>query len=215
VPDLSGLDACAVSDALDSLELGGVLPELRPLWPCPPLCGRVITVQLVDAEAAPARKVHLGAAAITIAEPGEVVVVDNRGRTDCGAWGGLLSQAAVMRGVAGVVLNGACRDIDQAQQLGFPVFGLAGTPRTARGRVVEESTGAELSIGDVRVATGDLLVADASGVVVVAAARADEVVARARELGAREAAMAERLRAGDSVADVLGARYEQMLSDRA
>jgi len=225
---LARLDACALSDAGDTLGGSGALVGLRRLWPCGPIAGRVVTVRLVPAEEAPARPgrtggvppttaagaartVHLGAAAITAARAGDVIVVDNRGRLDCGGWGGLLTMAARRKGVAGVVVHGACRDIGEAEELGFPVYGLGTTPRTARGRVAEESTGTPVEIAGVVVRTGDLVLADATGVVVVPAADAEAVIAAAEGIVARESAMAERLRSGTAPEDVLGAAYEDML----
>jgi len=159
--------------------------------------------------------VHLGAAAISAARPGDVIVVDNRGRLDCGGWGGLLTMAAVQKGVAGVVVHGACRDIGEAEDLGFPVYGLGTTPRTARGRVAEASTGEPVEITGVTVSTGDLVLADATGVVVVPADGAEAIIAAAEAIVARESAMAERLRAGTAPEEVLGAAYEDMLRSAA
>jgi 4-hydroxy-4-methyl-2-oxoglutarate aldolase len=208
---LRRLDACSVSDALDALGLPGALAGIRRLWPGPALVGPVITVQLVPLEEAPAPKVHLGAAAIGRARPGDVIVLDNGGRVDCGSWGGLLTLAAVQRDVAGVVTYGACRDIDEAETLQFPIFGLASTTVTARGRVAERSTGTDLDIAGVVVRTGDLVIADGSGAVVIPAARAEAAVERAESVVRREAVMADRLRSGVPAADVLGASYEDML----
>ncbi|HVW31756.1 MAG TPA: demethylmenaquinone methyltransferase [Acidimicrobiia bacterium] len=211
VERLRRLDAASVSDALDAAGRPGVLTGIRRLWPGPALAGPVITVALVPAEAAPPRPVHLGAAAIGAAQPGDVIVVDNGGRVDCGSWGGLLTLAAVQRGVAGVVTHGACRDVDEAQALGFPVFGLAATPLTARGRVAEHSTGTVVDIAGVVVRTGDLLIADGSGAVVIPAADAPAVITAAESIVAREAVMADRLRSGVPAAAVLGTGYEDML----
>jgi regulator of RNase E activity RraA len=216
VQRIARLDACAVSDAGDSVsESGsGALTGLHRLWPCGPIAGRVVTVRLVPVEEAPARKVHLGAAAISAAQPGDVIVVDNRGRLDSGGWGGLLTTAARQKGIAGVVVHGACRDIGEAEEMGFPVYGLATTPRTARGRVAEESTGQPVEIAGVTVRTGDLVLADATGVVIVPAAEAGAILDAADGIVARESDMAERLRAGIAAEDVLGGAYEDMLRKR-
>ncbi|MGH9035197.1 MAG: RraA family protein [Acidimicrobiia bacterium] len=214
VERLRRLDACAVSDALDTHGLRGVLPGLRPLWPCGRIAGRVVTVRLVPVQEAPPARVHLGAAAVAVAGPGDVIVVDNRGRVDCGAWGGLLTLAARQAGVAGVVVHGACRDISEAEELAFPVYGLATTPVTARSRVAEASTGSPLDLAGVEVRAGDFVLADRSGVVAVPAAHAAAVIGDAERILEREWAMADRLRAGASPQEVLGAAYEDMLRPR-
>lgn len=206
------LDACSVSDAMDALGLAGVVPGLGPLWPGAALAGRVITMTLAPGPPPAGREpVHLGARAITRSAPGDVVVVDNGGRRDMGSWGGLLSLAASLRGVAGMVTDGACRDVDEARELRFPTFGRGPAVLTARNRVHEQSVGEPIVIGGVAVATGDLVVADGSGVVVVPAAHVEAVIATAEGLARREAAMAERLRAGVPVDQVLGSSYEHML----
>jgi regulator of RNase E activity RraA len=211
---LARLDACALSDALDVLGMAGVVTGLVPLWEGARLAGPAVTVKLAPGrpEAGQSR-VHLGARAIARSRSGSVIVVDNDGRTEMGAWGGLLSLAAARGGVAGVVLDGACRDVDEARELGFPVFGRCASPRTARRRVFEESTGAPVRIGGIPVCQGDFVVADASGLVVVARSRALDVITEAERLSMREHAMAARLKSGEPVTAVLGLGYETMTSE--
>ena len=200
---LARLDTCAVSDALDRLALPGVVLGLAPLGaPGRRIAGRVVTVA-VGPRRDDTPRPHLGARAIAGAWPGEVIVVDHRGRLDVSAWGGILSLAATVKKVAGVVVDGACRDLDDARELGFPVFARAGVPVTARGRIVEESWNEPVTIGGVAVTPGDYVVADASGVVFVRSGRAAEIVGLAEAVAAREAAMAEAVRAGESIVEVM------------
>lgn len=211
---LAALDSCACSDALDQLGLPGVAPGLRPLTVYRRVTGPVITVRLGDAGGTPtglsAR--HLGTAAIEAANPGDVIVVAAAGRTDAAGWGGVLSLAAAIRGVRGVVVDGACRDVDESTTLGLPVYALAAVPATARGRHAETGWNIPVSVAGVTVAPGDLVIADGSGVVFVPAGRAGEVVAAAEDIAAREAAMARRLRAGEPASAVLSADYEQLVT---
>jgi 4-hydroxy-4-methyl-2-oxoglutarate aldolase len=207
---LAKLDTCAVSDALDRLGLSGAVNGLHPMWPCPRIVGRVITVKLKRAGGErPAR--HLGTAAVEAATPGDVIVIDHGGRLEAAGWGGILSLAAKLKGVAGVIVDGACRDVDESRDVGLPIFARAGTPVTARGRIVEESFNEPIRIGHAAVLPGDLVIADWSGVVFVSRARADEIIQTAEEIAAREAQMAEAVRAGRSVVEVMGAGYERML----
>ena len=108
-----------------------------------------------------------------------------------------------------------CRDVDDSRDAGCPVYARAATPMTARGRVLEAAMGEPISVGGISVAPGDYVIADWSGVVFVGAARAEEVIATAEMLAEREAAMAEAVRAGRSVVEVMGASYESMLGHRA
>src|SRR5437867_10131613 len=111
---------------MDRLGLSGAALGLQPLWPSPRTVGRAITVKLKPARPGEQSHRHLGTAAIEAATPGDVIVVDNGGRTYAGSWGGILSVAAKHKGVAGVIADGACRDVDEARDLAFPVWGLMG-----------------------------------------------------------------------------------------
>jgi 4-hydroxy-4-methyl-2-oxoglutarate aldolase len=211
VARLAKLDTCAVSDALDRLGLRGTVTGIRPLSLPVRIAGRVVTVKLKPKEDEVSTR-HLGTAAIVAASPGDVIVIDHQAREDAAGWGGILSTAAKVKGIAGVIVDGACRDIDESRDAGFPVFGRVAVPLTARGRAVEASTNEPVSMGGVTVSPGDFVIADGSGVVFVASARAGEVLAAAEEIAAREAEMTKAVLAGQSVVDVMGRNYETMLS---
>jgi 4-hydroxy-4-methyl-2-oxoglutarate aldolase len=208
------IDTCVVSDALDALGLPPDELSLSPLWTGARVIGPVVTVRL-DAGPTPASapKLHLGASAIARSRPGDVIVMANEGRTGMGCWGGMLTRAAMSRGVAGVILDGCCRDVDEARQLQFPVFGRGGSPRTARGRIHESACGEPVQVGPTLVRTGDWVIADGSGVVFIPAERVPQVRERARELAREEASMIGRLNTSGGLASVFGADYEGMLTD--
>lgn len=159
-------------------------------------------------------KRHLGAGAIMAAAPGDVIVVEHRGRADVSGWGGLLSRGAIKAGIAGVIVDGAVRDVDEAAELGLPVFARAAVPVTARGRVAEHGFDEPVTIAGIAVAPDDWVLADGSGVVFVAAARIDEVLQRAERICAREALMARDIDAGRPIGEVMGADYENMLEGK-
>lgn len=211
VSRLAALDTCAVSDALDKLGLPGTVLGILPLTVTRRVAGRVRTMQLVPFGEAPPTKSHLGTAAIESAKEGDVIVVANGGRVEMASWGGNLSRAARVKGVRAVIVDGACRDIDEARHIDFPLFGRTGVPLTARGRVVEASHGEPVQIGHVTVRPDDLVLADSSGVVFVDQERAAEIIETAEEIARIEAQMAARIEAGDPVGEVMGATYETML----
>jgi regulator of RNase E activity RraA len=213
VDRLITFDTCVVSDALDALGYPGALAGIGPTWDCKKIAGRVQTVKLGPAaESVGQPAVHLGAKAIAGAEPGDVIIVDNdAGHGFSAGWGGLLALAASVKGVAGVVVYGAARDIDDVASVGLPMYSHTTTPRTARARTVEVATNGPLQLENVLVEPGDLVLADRSGVVFVKAANAEEVIAKATDLVAKEADMASALRAGTPVTDVLAGNYESML----
>ena len=199
---LERLDTCAVSDALDHLGLRGATTGIRPLWACPKIVGRAVTVKVVPAGLSRSG-VHLATPAIEAAQPGDVIVIDNAGRTDVSSWGDILSNAAQRKGVRGVVIDGACRDIDASREVGFPVYGRGVVPVTARGRVQQDAFNVLIQVAGVQVRPGDLVIADGSGVVFVPQERAEEVIAAAERLAARQAAMVQAVRAGCSVVEVM------------
>jgi len=213
VERLGRLDSCVASDALDALGLDGVLTGIAPRWEGARAFGRAVTMELAEGPTpAGLPMVHLGVQAITRCGPRDVIVIGNSGRVGMGSWGGLLSVGALAQGVSGVITDGACRDVDEARDLRFPVFARGTTARTARGRVHEVSCGDPILIGSVTVRTGDLVLADGSAVVVITADKADEVLTKAEEIMTKETAMADEIRAGASLATVLGVGYENMLA---
>jgi regulator of RNase E activity RraA len=215
---LARLDCCAVSDALDKLGLSGSESGLVPRSSVRRIAGRAVTVRLVCKDDAPVRSgppVHLGATAIESAGPGSVIVIEQRTGIEAGSWGGILTLAATLRGVEGVVADGPVRDIDEARTYDLPIYSRGLTARTARGRIAEEATNVDVRIGESIVSPGDYVLADGSGVVFIAAAQIGRVLDAAEEIAAREAAMAKALLAGRSVVDVMGAGYETMLAANA
>jgi regulator of RNase E activity RraA len=154
---------------------------------------------------------HLGTTAIEACQAGEIIVVEQRSGIDAGSWGGILSTGARMRGVAGVIADGPVRDVDEARQMDFPVYGRSTTARTARNRIVEVGTDIPVTIGDVTVRPGDYVVADGSAVVFLALADAERIIDAAETIAAREAAMAKALQDGKPITEVMGAAYEHML----
>jgi regulator of RNase E activity RraA len=211
---LGRLDVCAVSDALDQLGLPAAVSGLPPLAARNRISGSVVTVKLAPGPppaGAPAR--HLGTQAIESATAGQIVVVEQRTGLDAAGWGGILSTAAKARGVAGVIVEGPVRDVDEAEKLGFTVYARGATARTARGRIHEASTGAPVRVGEISVATGDYAIADGSGVAFIPTDRIEAVLAAAERITAREAAMAAAVGAGQPVTAVMGADYEHLLQE--
>ena len=207
---LGRMDSCAVSDALDKLGLPGSVTGIPRVSTDRRIAGRVLTVKLDRAEGRSATR-HLCTAAIEAASPGDVIVCEQRTGLDAACWGGNLTIGAQMRGVAGAIIEGPARDVDESRQLGFPVFARSITGRTARGRIIEVATGEPIVVGDVTVAAGDYVIADASSVVFIGQADVARVVEAAELIVQRESLMAQALREGKRASEVMGANYEHML----
>jgi 4-hydroxy-4-methyl-2-oxoglutarate aldolase len=208
---LARLDTCAVSDALDSLNLRGATWGVAPMWQCPRIVGRAVTMKIKPAGREQPRQ-HLGTAPIEAAQPGDIIVVDNGGKLEFSCWGGLLSLGAKLKGLSGVVIDGACRDVDEARELGFPVFARGAVPMTARGRVVQDSFNQEIQFAGVQCHPGDLVIADSSGVVIIPQDKGAEVIAAAEGIYLKEQEMAAGMRKGYSGLEMLEKLgYERML----
>jgi 4-hydroxy-4-methyl-2-oxoglutarate aldolase len=212
VARLKALDTCVVSDALDRLGIRGVAFGLRRLSGRWRIAGRVITVTLGPADEGVASR-HLCTAAVEQGGPGNVIVVEHHSHQQAAGWGGILSFAAKARGIEGVVVDGMCRDIDEAVDLSFPVFAAGAVPATARGRVMEVGFQTPIVVCGVRVCPADLVLADGSGITFIPAADAEHVIATAEGLAQRERQMIERIRAGEPVSAVMGHQYEQMIKE--
>ncbi len=208
------LDTCAVSDALDSLNLTGATWGVRPQWQCPKIAGRAVTMKIKPAGLQQPTQ-HLGTAPIEAAQPGDVIVIDNGGKLEFSCWGGLLALSAKLKGVSGVVIDGASRDIDEARELEFPVYARSVVPMTARNRVVQESYNQEIQFAGVQCRPGDLVLADGSGIIIVPKEKEDEVVTAAEAIYAKEQEMAAGIRQGYSGLEMLQKLgYEQMLNKK-
>jgi regulator of RNase E activity RraA len=204
------IDTCVLSDAMDRLGIRGVAFGIGRLAGQVRVAGRVITVTLGPAEGGVAPR-HLCTAAVDQGGPGDVIVVEHHAHQQAAGWGGILSFAAKSRGIEGVIVDGMCRDIDEAIEFGFPVFGIGAVPATARGRVMEIACQEPIVVRGIRVHPGDWVLADSSGVVFVPVARLEEVLATAEGLAAREQQMIARVRNGEPVSVVMSHQYESML----
>ena len=207
---LARIDTCVLSDALDRLGIRGVAFGLSRLAAPGRVAGRVITVTLAPAEGGVAPR-HLCTAAVDQGGPGDVIVVEHHSHRQCAGWGGILSFAAKTKGIEGVIVDGMCRDIDEALEFGFPVFGAGAVPSTARGRVMEVACQEPIVVCGIRVYPGDWVLADNSGIVFIPQDRAAEVITTAESLSDREQQMLQRIRSGEAVSAVMSHQYESML----
>lgn len=206
------LSTTNVSDALDALGLKGSTYGIRPMWhTMGKVLGPAVTLKMTAAGQTKGKD-HLGVRAIDAANPGDVIVVDNGGRLDTSCWGGVLATGATLKGISGVVIDGACRDVDDCVEAGFPVYARGSVVATARGRVQEEATNVMIQFGGIQVRPGDIIMGDKSGVVVVPAEMMEQVLEKAEELYQKEEAMVAMIRSGKTMTEMDEAfQYERML----
>jgi regulator of RNase E activity RraA len=200
-----------LADALDKVGIRGAVIGIRPMYDCPKILGRAVTIKITAAGMVKS-KYHLGVRAIDAASPGDVILIDNRGDLNNNCWGEILSMGAKMKKISGVVVDGAARDIDACREFGFPVYARGTVPITARGRIMEESFNEVIRIGDVQVKPGDIVMADINGVVIIPVEKLDEVLEAAEEILQKEEAMVEELKKGVPILEVdQKYAYEAML----
>jgi regulator of RNase E activity RraA len=170
----AGLDTPAVSDALDRLGIAGQafgIPPLTPTNESKVTVGPGFTVRYIPAGDPPGSVGDF----IDDVAAGDVVVIDNGGRTDCTVWGDILTQYAGLRGIAGTVIDGVCRDVNLAINEGYSIFTAGRWMRTGKDRVQVGGVNEPVGLGQVHVAPRDLVVADANRVVIVPRERVREV----------------------------------------
>ncbi len=182
----------------DAMHRHGVMHGIRPIKPGFHMVGRALTVETIDGDWA--KPVE----AIDKAEPGWVIVIDvHSGRT--AVWGELATWSAKIKGLAGVVIDGAVRDLDDLLKIDFPIFSRyissnAGEPK-GFGEI-----GAEITCGNQIVHTGDWIIGDDSGVVVVPQEVAQEIANRALDVKEHENRIREEIKNGGSLSSVLKLR---------
>lgn len=195
IEQYKALDTPSVSDAMDRLGLSGGLLGIKPVVRGTKLCGQAFTVHYTACG-----QVH-GTVGdfLDDVEPGEVVVIDNSGRLHCTVWGDIMSFYASARGIAGTVIDGVCRDIPVIDELRYPIFTKGTYMVTGKDRVYVDGVNVPVSVSNVQVLPGDLMIADDSGAVVVPYDHVEAVLKVAQEIEAKEAFIREELKKGTSL----------------
>ncbi len=194
IAKLAAFPPAILSDATG--RRGSMHGTIRRMTPGLTLCGPALTV-----EARPGDNLLMHAA-LAIAKPGDVLVVDGRGDVSCALAGGLMGRQAKLQKMAGWVVDGALRDIDELAEIGLPAFARAACPggpdKEGPGRV-----GVTITCGGQVVEPGDIIVGDADGVAVIPRAIAAEAVALAEAKTAQENQRRAEMEAGKLVPDWL------------
>lgn len=123
------------------------------------------------------------------AQPGDVGVIQIEGSLDVAAMGGLMGTAAKARGMAGMLLDGAVRDIAELRALNLPVVSRSVSPASSVSRWASVARNVEVDCGGVKIRPGDIIVAGEDGVVIVPKDQAAAVLKRSQEIDDRESKM--------------------------
>jgi 4-hydroxy-4-methyl-2-oxoglutarate aldolase len=178
-------------------QTGALASAIKPLDPMLRLAGPAMTV---DAKPGDNLVIHH---ALTIAQLGDVLVVDAKGYTEAGPWGDILTLAAQKIGIAGLIIDGAVRDSDAILDMGFPVFcrslSICAAQKNQPGRV-----NVPIICGGVAISPGDWIMGDRDGVVVIPRRNVSEVIAAAKAREAAEIALRKGIESGKSTVELLG-----------
>ncbi|HUR61589.1 MAG TPA: 3-hexulose-6-phosphate synthase [Candidatus Thermoplasmatota archaeon] len=186
---------CSTSNVSDAMHRKGAMAGIEARQQGARIAGRAVTVFTADGDWA--KPVE----AIEAAQAGEVLVIDVRGGWTA-VWGELASHSCQVRGIAGIVVDGAIRDVDDIRAMGFPAWSRHVVPNAGEPKGFGE-IGAEVRCGGQAVRTGDWIVADDMGVVVVPQEEAREVANRSVEVHEREDRLREEIRRGRTLSSVL------------
>ena len=187
-----------VADNNTSAPRQGVMDSgIKPLDSKCHMVGRAVTVRCFPGDNL---ALHQG---IYAAKPGDVLVFDCHGYTEAGHFGDIMALACKMQGIAGVIIDGSCRDAQDIIELGLPVFvrGMnpSGTVKASLGEV-----NVPVRCGGVDVHPGDIVLGDCDGVVVVPQGAEDEVFAKAEAKFEKEEHLVEMLKAGKTTLEIYG-----------
>jgi len=199
-----------ISDALDKLGICGGCKGITPVVPGTKLVGPAYTLKYVPVGTVPGTVGDF----IDDVPPGDVVVIDNGGRTYCTVWGDLLTVTAVRRGIAGTVIDGVCRDVPRIRDLAYPIFTRGCFMMTGKNRVELAAVNVPVAISDVKVNPGDIIVGDDSGVVVVPQEKAAEILKLAEQIAEAENGIEQAVERGMTLAQARASYHYHQLQNK-
>lgn len=199
---LREIGASTVGGALDALGIDGlVVPPIRPVAPDRRFAGPAFTVNVAVGALGTFRPEEFDIPAyVDHAAPGEVIAIDAGGAM-VSMMGGAAATAAKLRGVAGIVVHGGVRDLDEIVESGMDLFVRHAVPVSGRTRVRTAATQVPIKLEGVTVRPGDILVGDSTGVVCIPKDRLAEVFALAEKAEATDRVIFEHVRKGKGIGE--------------
>lgn len=193
---LRQLPTAAISDALDRIGIVGALHGIAPLCDGFRAAGPAFTVGYEPVDQTGERTVG---DFLDDVPPGAMIVIGNDARTDVTVWGGIMTEIAAHRGIAGTVIDGVCRDVMASLTHNYPLFSRGRFMRTGKDRVRLRTVGEPLCIGGTTVCADMLVCADSDGVVAIPTTHAQQVVDIAAHIERVEADIVAAVQAGASL----------------
>jgi len=198
------IPTASLSDALDRLGIRGFMSyEIKPLGRFCRIAGPAVTIK--DIPTTEKGMPLLAMQAIDSAPKGSIIVrtVEGTDARDIALWGGLMSQAAKVKGIQAAVLDGGARDIIEAEEMKFPIYARSVVPSTSVGRTKVSAINVPIQCGGVAVAPGDIVVGDTDGVVVIRKQKLGEALKLAQEIDDVEKTEVSELRRGSAMSEVI------------
>jgi 4-hydroxy-4-methyl-2-oxoglutarate aldolase len=194
---LGDLGVATIHEALG--RTGLLDPVIRPIYPHARVAGSAVTVLC------PAGDNLMIHAALTVVQPGDVLVVTTMERSTDGMFGDVLATSCQALGVAGLIIDAGVRDTAELEAMSFPVWARAisseGTIKAAAGAV-----NVDVECAGRKVSAGDVVIADRDGVMIVPRVKAEDAATLGEQRRDKEAAMRARLSKGELTVDVLDLR---------
>ena len=202
---INRIDSLATSTLANALDDAGyhdnVMQGIHSVVPGSRFAGPAVTVRETSGEFGQFSSGDFKVGAIIdAAKAGDVIVIDGGGSLSS-TWGGMASFAAKFKGIAGLVVDGAVRDLEEIIEFDFPVFARHMVPTTGRTRLKVEAINEPIVIYGVRVEPGDIIVGDGTGVVCLPRNDAEKIISLGVQIGQDDASALEEMKAGMSFSE--------------
>ncbi len=189
------LSEVSTPNITDAMHRKGAMKDIHTMVAGKRMVGKAVTVQTFEGDWAKTVE------AIEVAGEGDVIVIYN-GSRHISPWGGLATLSCLNKGIAGVVIDGPVRDIEEIREIGLPVFATSNVPNAGDPKGFGE-IGASIHCGSQNVNPGDYIIGDDNGVAVIPKERAYEIARRAKEVEKNEKRIYEEIKRGSTLSEVL------------
>jgi regulator of RNase E activity RraA len=196
---VSLLEQCEVATIGHVLHSGFVDREIRAVLPGKRVAGTAVTIRIPHADSTALHYLT------KLVRPGDIVVIDRCGDDKHACWGGVVTHAMKLAGVAAGVIDGPATDFSEIVKTQMPMWCRGPSPITTKILGTEGAINVPVSVGGQSIEPGDAVLCDESGVVVLKAATAESYARRAIEMQEQELVLLERLRKGEKLPDISGA----------
>ena len=195
IDEIRKMDTASMSDAMDKLGIPCGLHGVQAVIPGHKICGEAFTVHYIPCGV---EKGNVGDF-IDDVEPGQVVVIDNGGRTNCTVWGDIMTFTAKTKGIEGTLINGVCRDVDGIRAIDYPIYTKGKYMVTGKERVTVDAVNIPVNVSDVQVRPGDIILGDESGAICIPKERAEEILGIAKHIEEVEQKIIAEVKSGSTL----------------